>query len=91
MHNCEQKSEFLVKNESDILIVDPPRRGLTDNTISQIIKNPPKFIAYISCDPATLTRDTKKLLETYTIKNIYAYDFFPQTPHIESLLILKRQ
>ena len=62
---------------------------LTDIIIDQLIKTTPKFIVYISCDPMTLARDLKKLLGSYTLAHMAAYDFFPQTGHIETLAILK--
>ncbi len=88
--DCEKWILNLKHHEPDILLVDPPRKGLTDIIIDQLIKTPPEFIAYISCDPMTLARDLKKLLSAYTLTHIIGYDFFPQTGHIETLAILKR-
>lgn len=88
--DCEKWISYLGQHKTDILIVDPPRRGLTDIIINQLIKTPPEFIAYISCDPVTLTRDLKKLLDIYNIIHVSAYDFFPQTGHIETLTVLKK-
>lgn len=88
--DCEKWILNLNQHKPDILIVDPPRRGLTNIIINQLIKTPPEFIAYISCDPMTLARDLKKLLNAYKLEHIIAYDFFPQTSHIETLAILKR-
>ncbi|MCK4994823.1 MAG: 23S rRNA (uracil(1939)-C(5))-methyltransferase RlmD [Candidatus Omnitrophica bacterium] len=79
------------KKPPDTIIVDPPRRGLENEVIEAINKIKPGLIAYISCDPATLCRDLKKLFQEYSLRNINAYDFFPHTPHIETLSILEKK
>ena len=71
----------------DIVIVDPPRNGLNDSTISNIIKLKPKKIIYVSCNPITLVRDLKKL-EIYNIIEITPFDMFPNTKHVECLSLL---
>lgn len=75
----------------DVIIVDPPRKGLDKNTIENIQKIQPKKVIYISCNPATLTRDLSYLEEIYEIKEIQPVDMFPFTSHVEcvSLLCLK--
>ncbi|MBU1086194.1 MAG: 23S rRNA (uracil(1939)-C(5))-methyltransferase RlmD [Candidatus Omnitrophica bacterium] len=88
--DCEQWIINLKQIKPDILIIDPPRKGLTNIIIEQLIKIPPEFIAYVSCDPVTLARDLKKLIPTYSLVHTIAYDFFPQTGHIETLAILKK-
>ncbi len=75
----------------DVIVVDPPRKGLDNTTIENIIKIKPKKVVYISCNPATLTRDLAKLENDYEIKEIQPVDMFPFTSHVEcvSLLCLK--
>lgn len=73
----------------DIVIVDPPRRGLDNTTINNILKIKPKKVTYISCNPATLTRDLSLLEELYEIKMIQPVDMFPFTSHTETIAILK--
>ena len=73
----------------DILIVDPPRPGLTNSALDKILVLEPERIAYISCNPSTLARDIKKLLGQYDIESMRVIDFFPQTYHIESLAVLR--
>ena len=75
----------------DVIIVDPPRKGLDNNTINNILAVKPKKIVYISCNPATMVRDMKLLSENYEIGNIQPVDMFPFTSHVEcvSLLCLK--
>ncbi len=73
----------------DIIVVDPPRKGLDNTTIANILKIKPKKVIYISCNPASLTRDLSKLEDSYNIKNIQPFDMFPFTSHIENISILK--
>ncbi len=73
----------------DILVVDPPRPGLTNSALDKILVLEPERIAYISCNPSTLARDIKKLLGQYDIESMRVIDFFPQTYHIESLAVLR--
>lgn len=77
----------------NVVFVDPPRKGLDDKTIKNIIKLKPERFIYISCNPATLVRDLAKLDEIYEIKEIQTLDMFPYTTHIETvaLLTLKNQ
>lgn len=74
-----------------IVFVDPPRKGLDVNTVDNLLKIKPKKIIYISCNPASLVRDLRKLEEEYKIKKIIPVDLFPFTAHVEccSVLYLK--
>jgi len=72
----------------DILILDPPRTGLHSNVTKNILQKHPSLILYISCNPATLVRDLKILLGKYKLKWLQSYDFFPHTPHIETMCLL---
>lgn len=72
--------------EVDILVADPPRAGLGRRTLEGIQTLNPRTIAYISCDPATLGRDARYLIEMgYQLRQITPFDLFPQTYHIESI------
>lgn len=73
------------------IIIDPPRRGLDNITIENILKIKPKKLVYVSCNPATLVRDLKKLEEEYTVQNIQPVDMFPYTSHVESVCVLERK
>ena len=75
----------------DIIMVDPPRRGLDNTSIENIKKVRPKKLVYISCNPASLVRDLAKLEEIYEVKKIKPVDMFPYTSSVEcvSLLCLK--
>ncbi len=73
----------------DILVMDPPRSGVATQVHDALGKLLPRQIAYISCDPATLARDLKKILQKgYELVSITPFDQFPQTGHIESVSIL---
>ena len=77
--------------KADMVILDPPRKGTDPLTIGEICKCDPKQILYISCDPATLARDIKLLMrEGYAVTYIQPVDLFPQTSHIETIAVLKR-
>lgn len=73
------------------LIFDPPRAGLHDNVVNRVLEAPPPRIAYLSCNPATHARDLAKLQAAYSITYFEAFNFFPHTPHIETLAILDRK
>ena len=73
----------------DLLLLDPPRTGAESRVISGILRLKPKRISYVSCDPATLARDLKKLIAGgYAIKYLAAFDMFPQTHHVETVVHL---
>ena len=73
----------------DLVVVDPPRAGLGKDVTTLLEEIRPQHITYVSCDPATLSRDLKSLLDSgYHLKNMYMVDLFPQTFHLESVAIL---
>jgi 23S rRNA (uracil1939-C5)-methyltransferase len=78
-----------ILNNCDVLIIDPPRVGLHKKVLKNIYKNKPKFIFYLSCNPISQAQDLLKLQDYYNVEKLYGFDFYPHTPHIESLLILK--
>lgn len=70
------------------IIVDPPRKGLDDKTIQNILKIKPEKLVYISCNPATMVRDLSKMEEIYNINRIQPVDMFPFTKHVECVAVL---
>jgi 23S rRNA (uracil1939-C5)-methyltransferase len=78
---------------SDVLFVDPPRKGLDPRTLAVVLASPPPVLLYLSCDPATLARDLGLLTERggYTLEEVQPIDFFPQTSHVETLAVLHRK
>ena len=75
--------------KADIVMFDPPRKGLDKNSINNILKIKPKKIVYISCNPATLVRDLAEFESDYDVKTIVPVDMFPWTSHVECVSILK--
>jgi len=72
----------------DIVIVDPPRKGCSEALLERIVSVKPREIAYVSCDPATLSRDIRFLTQKgYTLKLVVPVDMFPQTVHLECIAI----
>lgn len=94
--HCGDASEIAARLEKEgvrpeVVIVDPPRRGLAPEVISTIAKMAPERVVYVSCDPATLGRDVKLFTEKgYRAKRAEAVDMFPRTEHIETVCLLTR-
>jgi len=92
----EDVGTWLASNEQnlrsdspDFLLLDPPRTGAESRVITGILGCKPKRICYVSCDPATLARDLKKLIAGgYSLKSVVAFDMFPQTHHVETVVQL---
>jgi len=73
----------------DFLLLDPPRTGAESRVVDGILQLKPKQICYVSCDPATLARDLRKLIANgYALDSIAAFDMFPQTHHVETIVKL---
>ena len=72
------------------VILDPPRAGCDQKLIDKLNETQPEQIIYLSCNPITQARDIALLKEHYKIAELTPYNFFPRTPHIESLAILKK-
>ena len=76
----------------DVIVVDPPRKGLAPDVIDAMVQMSPARIVYVSCDPATLARDVKLLSEKgYTLTHAEAFDLFPRTYHVETVVQLVRK
>lgn len=73
----------------DVVMVDPPRKGLDNRSIDNILKIKPDRVVYISCNPATLVRDLAKFEENYVIEEIRPVDMFPFTKHVECVAVLQ--
>lgn len=74
----------------DLIVVDPPRSGLDTKTINNILNIKPSNIVYVSCDPVTLSRDINILKEQYDLEGIELIDMFPNTYHVESVVLMSR-
>ena len=73
----------------DVVFVDPPRKGLDNNTIDNILKLCPEKVIYISCNPASLVRDLAKLEEKFVVNKLQPVDMFPWTSHVECVSVLE--
>jgi 23S rRNA (uracil1939-C5)-methyltransferase len=79
-------SATALKNQIDFILLDPPRVGAESRVIAGVLGLQPRRISYVSCDPATLARDLKKLIAGgYHLASISAFDMFPQTHHVETV------
>ena len=90
--DVEQAFKELVEERNIIptaIIVDPPRRGLDETTISKILDLEVKKLVYVSCNPATMVRDIKLMNEKYEVKEIQPIDMFPFTSSIENVAVLQ--
>ena len=75
----------------DVIIVDPPRKGLTESFIKASVAMQPEKITYVSCNPATMARDIKLYQELgYELKKVQPVDLFPQTHHVETVALLSK-
>ena len=75
----------------DVVVVDPPRKGLNADTIEALSRMSPRRIVYVSCDPATLSRDVALLKERgYELKTAQAADLFPRCAHVETVVLLSK-
>lgn len=83
-----QLGEPVSSKRVGVVLLDPPRGGLTDKLINSLINARPERIVYVSCNPSTFARDLKKLTAKYRLESVRLVDFFPQTYHIEAVAFL---
>ena len=77
---------------ADVIVVDPPRKGCDEMLLKTILKMQPKRVVYVSCDSATLARDLRFLCDNgYELKKVCGVDQFPQTVHVESIVLLSHK
>lgn len=77
----------------DVIVVDPPRKGCDEKLLSTILSEKPEKVVYVSCDPATLSRDLKILCgsDEYVLKKVCPVDQFPHTTHVETVVLITRK
>lgn len=73
----------------DLLCVDPPRDGLGRFVVERIVQLAPRYLVYVSCNPSTLARDLRSLAAHYQLEDVVIADLFPQTYHIETMVLLR--
>lgn len=87
---CDDVSKVINDfDKIDAIVVDPPRSGLDSITINSILDIKPDKIVYVSCDPVTLARDIKLLKDSYEVKEVTPLDMFPNTYHVECIVLLQ--
>lgn len=93
---CDDAGRFMVEQAKqhqkvDVVIMDPARDGSDENFLSSLVKLGPKQVVYISCNPQTQIRDMRYLMQHgYNAKEMYLYDLFPNTFHVESIVLLTK-
>ncbi|MDR0466317.1 MAG: 23S rRNA (uracil(1939)-C(5))-methyltransferase RlmD, partial [Deltaproteobacteria bacterium] len=100
LHNCsftagdvavQAKRAARAGESPDIVIADPPRAGIDPKLIALLLELRAKILVAVSCDPARLARDLARLSEGYQVQHVQPFDFFPRTPHVESVALLVRR
>lgn len=82
--------EFIAANgKPDVIITDPPRAGMHEKVVRQILATAPAKVVYVSCNPATQARDLALLNEKYDVQKVQPVDMFPQTHHVENVVLLE--
>ncbi|MBI5219472.1 MAG: 23S rRNA (uracil(1939)-C(5))-methyltransferase RlmD [Bacteroidia bacterium] len=75
----------------DVIILDPPRAGVHRNVIDAILFSNPRKVVYVSCNPATQSRDVHLLSEKYKVSHVQPVDMFPHTHHVENIILLEQK
>ena len=79
-------------NDNTVVVIDPPRKGSSEEFLAQLVEFAPRRLVYMSCGPDTQARDTKFLLASgkYELREVVPFDLFPQTRHVESCAVFER-
>ena len=92
---CADAKDFMRKYDGEamsVVFVDPPRKGCSEQFLNSLVHFKPKKIVYISCNPETQVRDIKYLMDKgYTFNEVHPFDMFPQTFHVETIVLLERK
>ena len=88
---AEKAARRFKARKVDLLVIDPPRAGLTREAVAAVREIRAERLAYISCNPSTLARDLLSLKEIYKARQVVPFDFFPHTSHFEVLTMLERK
>ena len=91
---CQDATEFArqFQDQADVLIVDPPRKGLSGQGIEDIARIDPRRIVYVSCNPNTLKRDLERFEQKgWKARWVQPVDMFPQTPNVEAVCLLEKE
>ena len=84
-------AEFVAANgQPQVVITDPPRMGMHPSVVQRLLEMNPEKIVYVSCNPSTQARDLELLAGNYSIVKVQPVDMFPQTHHVENVVLLTR-
>jgi 23S rRNA (uracil1939-C5)-methyltransferase len=92
-HHGKVETKLERLDPSDRVLLNPPRTGIARQALARLLERRPERVVYISCDPATLARDLRRLVEGkagYGVVSVRAYDLFPQTAHVETVVVVER-
>jgi 23S rRNA (uracil1939-C5)-methyltransferase len=82
-------NDFVLQNgRPDVIITDPPRAGMHENVVKQILQIAPAKVVYVSCNTATQARDIALMMEKYEVAAVQPVDMFPHTHHVENVVLL---
>jgi 23S rRNA (uracil1939-C5)-methyltransferase len=85
-------ADFVLQNgRPDVIITDPPRNGMHENVVKQILEIEPRKVVYVSCNPATQARDIALMIEKYEVTAVQPVDMFPHTHHVENVVLLTKR
>lgn len=91
MKNVFNQEFINTHGQPDVIITDPPRDGMHKDVVQQILNIAPKKVVYVSCNSATQARDLALMKEQYVITKVQAVDMFPQTHHVENIVLLEKK
>mgnify|MGYP001139237439 CR=1 FL=1 len=91
MKNVFNKDFIETHGHPDVIITDPPRDGMHKDVVQQILNIAPQKVVYVSCNSATQARDLALMKDMYKITKVRAVDMFPQTHHVENVVLLERR
>lgn len=83
-----EKIDYELLEDTDVLLLDPPRAGLHPKAVKRILRMKPRRIVYLSCNPKTQAQDYAALRQSYALQRFEAFDFYPRTPRLETLMVL---
>jgi 23S rRNA (uracil1939-C5)-methyltransferase len=85
-------TEFIdTHGHPDVIITDPPRDGMHKDVVEQILRIAPEKVVYVSCNSATQARDLALMDEIYRVVRVRPVDMFPQTHHVENVVLLQKR
>ena len=91
MKNVFNQEFINTHGQPDVIITDPPRDGMHKDVVQQILNIAPKKVVYVSCNSATQARDLALMKAQYVITKVQAVDMFPQTHHVENIVLLEKK